>query len=362
MASKLDLTGLTEYVPKAVMDLKEVIKQELFKESDLSKIVTIEDGIAYSERVGYMGELGDIGYKSANTGCDLNEVTVSASTVQKTWAPEFYDSRIILCKDNIDREIGRLGLKKGIDMYDMTESDYYDMFIDEFKKSLLKMYNRLIWMSDKQAENVNVSPSAGRITAGVEKKLFTTNEGLFKRLRQIVAASPDQKVTIAANAQSTYATQKSTLTAAVAMTIAKKLYNDADLNIKTRIRNGEFVAKCTLDFWDKLAENYTGYELETMFKNQQDGVKRVSVLGLEFEAVPEWDFMINKFENTGTKWIEPHRVVLYSKDNALFGVPSTRTWGMFDAFFERKDRKIYIDLKDAYDTMFLHDNLVMYAV
>ena len=64
--------------------------------------------------------------------------------------------------------------------------------------------------------------------------------------------------------------------------------------------------------------------------------------------MPEWDAIIN-----GTAELNggggaaarenPNRIILTSKDNLLIGTEERQQLSMLDVFYEKKDKKVYID-------------------
>ncbi len=116
---------------------------------------------------------------------------------------------------------------------------------------------------------------------------------------------------------------------------------------------------------DKLVQNFQGVGatigLESMRVSLENGLKGISINGVAFVADPTQDSMIKKYNDNGTKWHLPHRVILVSKDNMLVGVPDESTWGTFDIFYDKVTKKVYVDMADQIDTMWGQDSTVMMA-
>ncbi len=223
------------------------------------------------------------------------------------------------------------------------------------------MWWRFAWVVDEDATSVTDTPP-GEVTAGVDINLMNMQHGLFKRAYQIIGASTDQRITIAANNEATTALQFSALTADIAKNIANNIYYNSPLEIRQNIRNDNMVALCTLSFHDKLKQYFQGKDLESMLSYLENGMEVVKVNGLSFVAVPDWDFMIKKYYDNGTKLKDPHRVLLTTKNNLLFGVPSISDWGEFELWYEKKDKGVYLDIEDKFDTRFGFKNQIMFAV
>lgn len=365
--AKPDFSGLTTFIPIAVQGISELIKAKVFEQADLSKEITIMSNIEFQKKVGFLGQMDDIGMKRTVGACAFNTIDAQMATTEKTWTPMPWDTKLVYCADDYANTIGEIALQKGIDQFDMTNpsNELMQVIIDFLYPNIVRMYNRFIWMSDSTAAHTDDSP-AGNITPTVDLKLINIADGLWKKAIAIWAAAPAQKITIAANAEATYALQKSALTPALALSYANSLYYDAPAVIREAMTMPGWYFKCTQSFFDKLAQNFQGVGatqgLESMRVSLENGLKGISINGIPFVPDPTQDAMIQKYNDNGTSWYKPHRVVLMHKENAVFGTPDSATWGNFKMHFSDDDDKVYIKLADKFDTMWLHDNLVMGAI
>lgn len=359
--SKVNFTDIGTRIPEPVMELKDLIKSKSFEYGDLKSLVTIIGDVDFKKKIGFLGELGDIGVKANSVNCSLNEVQALMSTTGKDWDPQDWDTQLKLCAEDVEGTIAQLSLKKGVQKYDLTDTEYFDLFVEALEIAVSKMYIRFVWFADKDAANVSDSPG-GFITDGKDVNFINVIDGLWKRARAIIAATPEQRIAIPANAQVTSALQNSTLTKELALTYAENLYFNAPLDMQAEMIGGGYKAYCTVAYFNKLIRNFQSFELESMKTNLENGLFSIKVNGLEFVPVPDWDKMINTWENLGASKRDPFRVLVYETANALVGVPDLSTWGMFDAYYWKKDKAMYIDLADKIDALFLHDNRVMVAI
>lgn len=359
--SSFDWSSLTPSIPEVVKDWADIIKEAAFMSSDFSQFVTIVDDIVYGKKVGYVGKMTDFGKKATGDKCSLNAVAVTIPSSEKSWTPENFDSRLFWCAEDLYTTIMQRLLNKGIKKYDISDTVIMDEIRDFIAEGFEDMNWRFSWFSEKDAANTDDSP-AGFVTAGVDVALLNTNDGLFKRLRDVVATTPAQRVTIAANLQTTYALQESVLTPALAIGYANDLYYSAPLNFRQKIKTDGAVALCTLSIHDKLKQYFQGKDLESMLTTLENGKEAIKINGIDFVAVPEWDANIQKYEDNGTSWREPHRMVLSAKGNLLFGIPSLTEWGEFESWYDKKDKGVYVDIADSYDTLISQDTQVMLAL
>lgn len=361
MATKIDFSGLSDVIPLAVQDMGELVKSNALEYGDLNNMVSIISDVSVAKKIGFLGALTALGKTSATTGCTYNTINGSISTTEKSWDPTSYDTKMVLCENDIEGTIAELSVKKGVDRMDLTGTAYMDLFEEALDIAIGKMMWRIIWMSDTDAANVSDSPE-GYITDGVDLDYVNMIDGLFKRAYTIIAATPAQRVTIAANSEATYALQDSALTPALALTYAKNIYYNAPLSMRTKMVRDGFTAYCTQSFFDKLTQNFQSFELETMRTDLENGLFSIKINGIPFVPVPEWDEMIETYEDNGVSHRNPHRVLCYAKSNALVGVPSTSTWGTWKSIFSEETDSVYIKIRDMIDALFLHDDLVMVAI
>lgn len=362
--AKIDLSGLTNIEPIAVQSISELIKAAVFNQADLSKELTIVSGIEYDQKLGFLSDSTHIGKKKGVTGCTLNTINDSITTTEKTWAPKPWDTRRVYCADDYVNTVGEKALKKGIEIFDLTDTEVMKVVVDYLTPGIIKMYNRFIWMSDLNAAHTDDSP-AGIITPALDLDYVNMQDGLWKKAFAIATATPTQRITIAANSEATYALQLSELTPTLALSYANSLYFSAPLVVRQALLTGNYYFKCTLSFFDKLIQNFQGVgssaPVQSMVERLENGVMSIKINGVSFVPDPTQDEMIQTWNDNGTSWHLPHRVIMCSKDNMYFGMPDENKWGEFDMFYDRVTKKVYIDMADKFDVMFMHNNLVMMA-
>ena len=357
--SKIDFSSLTAYIPEAVRDLNDLIKDAVFKHPEMQRYMTIVDGIEHDRKIGFYDELGDIGKKAHTSNCTLNEVTANVSTSEKTWEPKRWDTRLVLCADEINDTIAQKTLKKGINRYDMTETQYMDLFQELLIEALVKMYNRFAWIADSDAAKFEDSPP-GHITNSKDLDYVNFVDAAWKQIFAIGSTTAAQRVTISENAESTYAAQAD-ISAADALGYLEDMVYNAPLEMRQRIGEGGYEMLVTQRLYDMYAKNFKDVALESNKDDLQRGIRSLSLDGIPIIPVPEMDVKIRTWHDDGTRYWRPNRALLYNKNNLLLGVPDVRTWGEFDMFYERKDKKVYIDMEDLIDVKIHHDNLIMAA-
>jgi hypothetical protein len=355
--SKIDFPALVS----VINDLSDVLKTEGLTYKNLNEVVAVVGGIEKAKKLGFLGEFADIGMKNAGN-CSYNAVNGTITVTDKEWYPKPYDTEVTMCSDDFEEKLGSPTLKNGVDRHDMRDTEVFQMFVDRFELAIQKMYWRLAFMSDVDAAGVDDSP-AGYITAGVDLKLLNVCDGLFKKLRAILAVHTTQKITISQNAEATAALQNSSMSAANALAYANQIYYNAPIDIQTKMIPEGWVARCTQLFYNKLIQNFQGTSLDTLLINQQMGLEGgININGIPFVPVPEWDNMIQKYEFDGTKYREPYRVICTKPDYMQVGVPSFDTWDAYKVGFDERTDLVWIKIKDKIDTNFIFDNMIMAAI
>jgi hypothetical protein len=82
-----------------------------------------------------------------------------------------------------------------------------------------------------------------------------------------------------------------------------------------------------------------------------DGVFVSSYGGVKVISVATWDYMVNTYENTGTKWNKPYRVVFANPKNLLVGCDAADPISDLDIWFNKDERTNKIYATGKLDTM-----------
>ena len=82
-----------------------------------------------------------------------------------------------------------------------------------------------------------------------------------------------------------------------------------------------------------------------------DGVFVSSYGGVKVISVATWDYMVNVYENTGTAWNKPYRVVFANPKNLLVGCDAADPISDLDIWFNKDERTNKIYATGKLDTM-----------
>lgn len=352
----------------AITDLKELLFLQTFKDPDLESVTTQKTEVEDGQKLDYVDTMQDVGVEGG--GCNPTYEQVSITGVEKEWELGTWEVAEYICYTDIETTIGKNGLKAGTDKADLQDTPYWDVVLMPLLQRVMKqMFWRMVWFGDTAADNV---ANGGIITDGVNKKLFTTADGLWKRIFAVCTANSKQRTTIAANAETSLAAQIAGIkTEGTAIGIVDSLLQDADSRIFDdegaclimtnslfkALRNDVYkLVKCTLTV-EQVAQGIT--------LSQYDGVP-IIVLDI-------WDRMIKKYETitttvgeganavTTTTVNKPHRALVVSPKNLFVGTEDKDKIASLTIKFDDITRKNHIYASSTIGTLIGEDALLQAA-
>lgn len=349
----------------AIRDLRELLKMEVFNLPAFGQFFKTMFNAHHGNKVGWTGEIENLGWAQAKT-CNPQYKDLAQDFAEKTWSLGRWAVPGKWCADDFENTIAEYALKQGTDIADLTGTDIMDVVIyPALQEALLKMYHRIVWFSDTAAANVSDS---GVITNGVDTTLFSTTDGLWKRLFAVAAGNASQRTTIAANSETTMAAQKSKLyEAGVAIGIFEELLMNADSRIAglegAAIFCTDSLAKAlsrdlmkeykTALTWDKIESGVEGVKLNGVRTTEFEGVKIIS-----FDM---FDNMIQEFQNDGTKLNLPHRAFYGSPNQLLVGTPADQIISDLNVWYNEDERVVKCYAEGKIGTLIGQDNLFQIA-
>lgn len=340
--------------PENLASLKEAIINQVVADEDFRKVVNIKK-VKNGEPLAVIGEMDAVGH--AGAGCNPEYKQIGINNSLKRWALKAWEIALELCYNDLEDTIAEYSLKEGTAIADLTGTDFMAIYTELLTTQVKRMMWRLIWFGDTAAKNIS---NGGVITNGKDVTLFTPTDGLFKKLFAIGAAHANQVTAIAANAKTTYAAQTSDMRAAgVATGLLDTIILDANPMINA---NGQGVFICNQKFVDVLrfdVKQTTKYQMDAATIG--DGITINHYDGKVIIGVAAWDYLINEYENTGTKWNKPYRVVYANPRNLVVGADAADPISELDVFFDKKARTNNIYATGKLDTNVAQDELVHLA-
>lgn len=316
----------------AVKSLRDLLVLTNFVDESLEQFFTFVQNVQNGQKLGWTGEMEDVGWAGAPCNPTYKDVTVQAA--EKTWDIGQWSVPLKWCYEDFMNTIAEYALKTGTDIGDLTSTDIMDVIIyPALELSIKRMFWRFIWFGDKEAQNA----STGQITDGVDVELFKPCNGFWKQLFAIGASNESQRVAISANSEASTAAQLSGIkTANAAIGIFDSLLENADPRIAAM--DGAAIY-CTKSLGDALTKDLKREYKEILTWEQIfKGLDVTEYNGVMIYRVSIWDRFIQKYQNNGTKLNLPHRAVYGSPKQLFVGSPANQIISDLEIWFNQDER------------------------
>jgi len=346
-----------DFTPEQIRDINELLFDEILQAPDLNFLHTMFSTIVTGKEIGFIGEGGLVGIKKQTCGNGITSQDWAVGTRRKTWNPKDWEIRLDICADDLLNTAVVYAMNIHAKVDDLTDTDYMAIMVKVLTEAIKKFLWRLIWFNDVDADNF---ADNGLITNGIDPKYFNVIDGLWKQLIAQTVAAPGQLVNIAANGEASTALQFSKLTGDIVYSTLDQLLFNAPILLR---QSATAVIACTQSF----ADGYQRYlesktNIPQAYTILQDGIKALNFRGVSLVPFPIWDEMIRSFHNNGTKLYKPHRAILIEKQNLGIGTPSGSAFDSLNMWYEKKDRKNYIETFDKLDALVLNEVRFMAAL
>lgn len=352
MASTVDVSALTlnqeelKDVSKAIYELAFVLSS-----SNMSELHTIQTGIKWKEQIAFLGQLGLIG-QATGAACVPNTETNAAAITDKTWDPTKIGFRLIHCADDLDKDFKLFKRQmKALEWYDETTDEVIGFITARSLEAMQQMLFRFAWFGDTAADNVS---GGGVITNGVDVGYFDAVDGFWA---QIFADGNIPTVVISENAGVSYAAQMA-LADGKAKDTMQAMHEAADPRLLAS-PNARFYVTRSLaqNFYTYLEDSSLGFTLAIT----EDGKKEFSYRGIPVSVMYEWDRLIQAYQDNGTTYNLPHRALLTTPENLPIGVLDTESMDKLDVFYDKVEKKNYIDAEVQIDFKVLESHMIVAA-
>lgn len=343
-----------------VKDINEIIFSKQLKYPALDVFHAIDEGIKAKKQILLMSRLNGLIGKDSG-GCEPTPNTNTVTPSEKFWDLATYSDRLGFCYKEMLPSFLNYSKKVGVDSPDVT--DFVNFMVDKvISDALSESIVMWAWFSDTDAAAVDDSP-AGLLTAGTNPVYFNRMDGLWKQAYAIVAANANRKTTGLAtkNSQATFALQKfnsTDTTNKVVTTTLQTMYTDADMTLRQQ-EGLQF--EVTQTVFDQYVRELKAYNVAYTTERLENGLFAVKSDGIDVIAMPLWDKIITNYYSDGTRYDLPHRAVLAVKDNVRIGTESVGTFNTFDVWYDKKDRKVYVDFELGLDAKIIVNNEIQVA-
>lgn len=345
-----------------IAELSQVVFAKQFSNPEITLFHTVDEGIKSKKQIAFMSQLS--GLVGAGTGgCDPSNASNVITSSEKFWNLGTMSDRLPFCYDDMKPSFLNYALKNGVEAADVTSLDFVNYVVDELLKySVYEAVLRLAWFGDTSAATTAASP-AGVLTAGTNVAYFNKIDGLWKQIAAIVAADSTRKTTDLAsrNGQATFAAQAFTSTDTTNKVVMNALQNclyNADLRLREK---GDLVYVVTQSVQDQYSRELKASNVAFTTERYENGISVLKSDGIEVIAFSLWDRIIKAYYSDGTKYLNPHRIVLSTKENLRIGTESVGTFETFDLFYDKKTRNVYVDFEVSLDAKVVEDYMIQVA-
>lgn len=349
-------TSVFNFSAEEIRDINELILEEILQAPELSVLHTIYPGVVTNKYIGFLGEGGIIGLPAQ--GCDPTPQQWKIEGEQKMWEPKRWEVFLTECWADLENTMAIYAMNKGVDVGDLTNTDYMAVVVDILSKAIKKMIWRFCWFGDKNAGNYNGQP-AGIITNGVNTDYFQLIDGFWKQLQAAAPSGSKQRITIEANTKADQDLQYDALTGQMAYDTLSKMHLAAPVVLRSQ---NDLMFACTQSMVDGYMQYLEGKDIECTYVNLTEGVKALSFRGIPVVAFPIWDEMIQSYENNGIKLNNPHRAVLTAKSNLAIGVAENSVLDEIKVWYEPKEDRCYMRSRDSIDAKVLQEKMFTLAI
>ncbi len=341
----------------ALQSLSELLFSKVLGEERLAQVFNVIFGAENGKKVGFIGEFGLVG--KAAQGCEPTYNNSQIETSEKAWDLGEWGVYEKICYNDLLGTLAQVAMRRGANIADLTGTEYIDDIVyPRLELAIYKMLMRFAWFGDKNADNV---ADGGVITNGVDPEFFTVTDGFWKRFFAIASGNSARRVNIAANAEATFAAQKSAI---LENGVASGIIDNLIMGASADLRQGEnqviFVTQSLKDALSRdIRNNNKGSELQ--WRAIFDGITESQYDGIRLVAMPLWDSIIQAYESTGTAWNKPHRAVYTTTNNLLVGIDNYTDFAELNVFFDEKSELNLLKSKGALGTIVAQDNMVQVA-
>ena len=346
----LNLDNL-HFTAEELRSLNELVVTAVLEAPALSTFHTLVTGIKNDRKIGIIpGTFGLVG--KAAQSCDPHAQCLEDTAVEKTWSPKYLEVIIDMCIDEISDSLMRMYINCA-NPYDLTKTEIFTFIQDILAKDVQKMIMRYAWFGNTAARNFPL----GVITPGVDVTFFNVLDGFFRQFAVIYAANPLQLQAMPGNTEATYALQQSVATPLLTYNAVNTLIDAA---IPELAAQPDRVLLVTKSVMDRLRRQLQA--LGTAFQDYKlmiNGLEFATWDGIKIYSIPLWDQFIRAYENNGTKWNDPHRVVYTTVANLEIGMACTGLFDNINSFYDPRTRYNRIEAVDAFDVKIIDDRLLM---
>lgn len=351
-----DVTDFT-LSQEEIKTINEVIFEDSFKNPSIEAFHKVVEGIVAKKRIVILGKLNGLLGKGSGE-CDPASSDNQVEATSKTWDPVIISDRLEQCYKDLMDSFWVYMMQIGKDKPDVSSTDFATYLTEVVNDAIFETVLRFAWLGDTNADTV---ANGGYLTNGTTVAYFDKLDGYWAQILAIVAATPARKTTTTIstrNAGASYAAQEFT-TADVTNKVVSSALTQLRLKADLRLRNKQnLVFVCTQSVADQYEQELINANISYTTERLEGGITVLRNGGIELQAFSLLDRIIQNYQDDGTKWNNPHRLILTTTDNLALGVESVGALDSLDIFYDKKSKKNYIDFMVSLDAKVLQNHLI----
>lgn len=334
-------------------DLARAIRERFLSRPELTTMHEIITGVTYNELIPFIGLLPDSGV--CQEDCATTSSNSAIAFTNKRWTPKDVGDKLKICPKDYRAVLNtvRANLTKA-GVWNPEGSEEMQIVEDRALEAMISYLHRLAWFGDTAANTV--ASGYGTMTNGTNLSLFNCLDGLWQQAFAAVTAGTLEKVTIAKNAEASYAAQA--LGEDNAFDTFKAMYEAADPRLFQTTGYQYIVTR-------SLYLNYIASLEKKGLSNGLNPLDNAAYGPNVFRGIPilvndEWDRIIRQYFNSGTKWDKPHRAILTAPSNIPAGFIENDI-ATLDSWYSRDDEAAYIKIRNEFDVKLLEEYAAVVA-
>jgi hypothetical protein len=336
-------------------DLRELIVLAVLEAPDMTALYTLVTGIKNDREIGLIpGSFGLVGL--AAQGCNPEPQCFQIEAVPKLWHPRYLEIIIDQCVTDVYDSLVRYALNCGIDVYNLTTTDYFAFILDILVKDIKKMIFRMAWFGDEAATN----EPFGELTPGVNPGYFNVFDGFFVQLALAVTANPARRTAIHHNTGN-YQHQTAYYGPHEAYDDVNNVIDDAPPELQAQ---PDQILLVTRSVHQKILRHLQALGVAYNISLMTGGLTSSVWDGIPMYSLPLWDEMIRAYFNDtlAGRYDNPNRVLYTTKSNLNIGMACTSLFENVNVFYDQTTRLNRIEAVDAFDVKLLNDNLFQIGI
>ena len=358
MSSVIDFSALTLNEEEARTS-SEMVFEKMFKNPLLEQTHAIQEGVEMDKFIPVLGRYPEMG-KEDPGGCDVNSVTSQIPVSELKWTPKLISGRLTHCQSDIPTLLKAWKKSRiAANTWEDVDSEMMGYIEDSLGDALLRAILRVTSFASTDASPVGDATGNELLTSGTDKTLFNMLDGLWA---QIIAdqASGTPKSTYVKIDENTEASKAAQLALAddAAMNAMEEMYN----NIPAEALDGNIVYQMTRTEYNNYLASLKRTSANFTLENIKNGHSNVAFYGIPIVVRYDWDRNIAKYHDLGDTYYLPHRIILSDINLIPIGTSDVQSLTTLDSFYDKTDKKHYIDFAFKLDVkaLMLNEMAVAY--